>query len=24
VFHRRDIGTQALLSRRIAHMKELR
>ena len=24
VFHRRDIGTQALLGRRIAHMKELR
>jgi phosphoribosylamine--glycine ligase len=24
VFHRRDIGTQALLARRIAHMKELR
>jgi phosphoribosylamine--glycine ligase len=23
VFHRRDIGTQALLDRRIAHMKEL-
>jgi len=24
VFHRRDIGTQALLARRIAHMEELR
>jgi phosphoribosylamine--glycine ligase len=24
VFHRSDIGTQALLDQRIAHMKELR